>query len=880
MLARLGPSPGPDDPDPGGCRARSDQADALVRELVTARGAGELLVLAVGGFGRRELAPRSDLDLLLVLPDAPSGGTQDRSARDAAAALVQALWDAGAELGHAVRTLEGVSEALARDLHAASALLEGRRLSGPEATWQALRARVGLWLARDGERFVAAKLCEAAERHRARGPQVGALSPDLKQGRGTLRDLQLLALLAALRADPGPEPGSQLGPQDAPAGQAGAGEDLVRPGLRDPLHTLAAAAGLEPAARAQLAADRALLLAARAALHELGPDERLDPQRQVLLAARFGYRDQGHRLAVEVFMDAIYRAAWRIDRLLRRESLPGPPPAPLPGADLPPRARARAIMGLFLAAQLGDQRLGLSVQEQVRAALRGPGGLAPDALRADPALAADLRRLLTPARGVAAPLRDMHEAGWLGALLPEVAALECLSQADPYHAWTVDEHTLAVMDALERPLATGQADGARGEPGAAGEREEQLRAALLARTDARDLLRLGVLLHDAGKVGGAVGHVERGAALVADAAARLGLAPREERHVRFLVAEHLSLSRLVDKQDVDAPATLEALLGLVDRDPLRLDHLYLLTCADVSGVSPTALTRWKDHLLTRLYERARAALAAPDAGPGQGARGDGAAGLLARLEGRGADPASLRAHLARCGRDYLTEVEPEEVLLHLELLAELEGQGAGPQACAVRCRDEAAAERVWVAARDRPGLFADLCGALSGAGYEILGARTLAREELVFDEFALHPVEAREQPAPARWARLEQALRGVLEGRVRAADLLAARVRRAPRDADGPSFPPPPVRVRISGESSPRTTLVDVSAPDRVGLLHDLARALTEAGCNIRLARVATKGNRAVDVFHVTDRAGAPLEAAACAGLEAALVRAARGAAP
>lgn len=860
-LAGLPPASGPRDPDPGGCLARSARLDELLLALAGPLPPGVVLV-ALGGYGRRELAPRSDLDLLLLLP-----ADREEAARHATG-LVQRLWDVGVELGQAVRTLAGVREALGRDLHAATALLEGRLVGGDLAAWEALRGVVWEWLARDRERFARAKLAEAEERHQAHGPQVCVLAPDLKQGRGTLRDLQLVGLLAALTEERPP---------------ADAQPALVLPALGDPLGAVAAACELEPGEAEALARDRALLLACRAAVHEAGPGDRLDPQLQVALAARFGYRDRGHRLAVEAFMDEVYRAARRVDRLLLQLRLErhgdrtaalfrARPLAPgvagagdqlvLEPEGLDPAGLARALMELFRQAQRTRRRVGPRTQEQVRRAL-ARCDLA--AARGDPEVVAALREVLGGASGVAETVRAMHESGWLGALLPEVEALECLSQADPYHAWTVDEHTLAVMSALEGRAGSGLASAAAWGPR---EREELLREELLQRTTRRDLLRLGVLLHDAGKVGGALGHVERGAALVADVAARLGLSAGEERHVRFLVAEHLSLSRLVDKQDVDAPTTLEALLRVVGRDPERLDHLYLLTCADVQGVSPAAMTRWKDHLLTRLYERAREVLETGGAVP---ARPASAEELLALLRGRVADPAALEEHLRQCGRGYLSEVEPEDVLVHLELL---EALGEGP--CAVRCSLDEAAERVWVLARDRRGLFADLCGAISGAGYEILGASTFSRGPLVFDAFALDPVEGRELAPGERWARLEHTLGAVLRGEQAAAGLIAARVRRAPR-GDEPELPPPPVRVRIASEASPTSTLVDVSAPDRVGLLHDLARALSAAGCNIHLARVATKGNRAVDVFHVTDGQGRPLGAEARQALEGALQRAALG---
>lgn len=854
-LAALGPSAGMHEPDPGACRARAGFTDALVRGLLEATGAAQVATcVALGGYGRRELAPHSDVDLLVLRPEsAPAGPVED---------LVRLLWDAGTQVGHAVRTLEGVEQSLGRDLSAATATLEGRFLSGRREDFEALRRVVRAFLARDRDRFLQAKLAEADERHRSRGDTVFLLAPDLKAGRGTGRDLQLARLFAALVV------GDAKG-----AGEAAAGDDdLVVPALARADALLGRWLELPEGEVEALGDAGRLLLACRSAVHEASAErgDRLELVLQEPLARRFGYQPRAGRLATEVLMDDVYRAARRIDRVLGGCRLRVAPPVPAyrtrplaPGVsgvgdevvlDPAQGVGAAALTELFRQALRARRRIGPRTHEDVRRAVAAIG---PAVLRADAAALRGLREVLAGGKGVAQVVRAMHESGYLDALLPEFGALECLAQADPYHAYTVDEHTLAVMRALEGPEDRPP------------EREDHVREELLHRTTRRDLLRLGVLLHDAGKVGGALGHTERGVALVPTAAARFGLTPDEERHVRFLVAEHLTLSRMADKRDVDARSTLDDLLKVVDGDPERLDHLYLLTSADVSGASPQAMTRWKDHLLTRLYQRAREAL---EGGGPATRRPETLEGWAALLGPRVADRAALERHLRLCGRGYLVDVEPDEVLLHLELATALEGARG---LCEVRCSLDENCERVWIAARDRPALFADLCGTLTGCGYEILSVTTYARDDgVIFDRFAVLP---RDPEAPAeRWVTLEETIRAALEGRTRVADLIARRARREPARAAGP---PPPVRVRLDNDIAPDLTVVDVSAADRVGLLHDLARALSGAGCDIRLAKVVTKGNRAVDVFHVT-RDGRPLDETARRAVRDALLRAAETPAP
>lgn len=775
------------------------------------------------------------------------------------------LWDAGLEVAQQVRDLPGVERALRSDLHTATAVLEARFVWGDRDHLAALRAAVGRFSTEERERFLAAKAAAAAERRARAGAAVCVRAPDLKEGRGGLRDFQLAALIARLHAAP------------TPSDAAG---DEVLAGLTDP-EVLAAWLGWRPAEAQALAEARAFLLEARTGLHELSElrGDRLDPTARPALAARFACEERGGRLATEVFMDRVYRAARWVDRALGRAVVRWRGR----GAPAPRRrrlARGVAAEGEEVVFEPGRPQEPADLAELFRQAARtrrrvGPAtcavvddavaSLGPERIRRDPRARRAFLELLAQPKGVAPLLRAMHDADYLGALLPEFAALECLAQSDPYHAYSVDEHTLAVLGALEgeAPPEVGGEGILPPSPGP----EDALREELLHRTERRELLRLGALLHDAGKVGGAVGHVERGLALVPAVARRFELSAEDERHVAFLVREHLSLSRAAEKLDVEQESTVEAVLDSVDGSLLRLEHLYLLTCADVRGVGPGTLTRWKDALLTRLYERARERLLGTEAP----LRPTTPEEWVARLAPE--DPATLRQHLARCGPDYLAAVEEDELLAHAELATAVEG-GAS---CALRRALDPEAERVWVVARDRPGLLADLCGAFTGAGADLLEVTTLARSDgLVFDRFTLAPAES-ERRGAERWERVARTVRDVAEGGVDPAELVASRIRSAPPRGSAPEAA---VRLRLSDEEVPGQTLLDVSAPDRVGLLYDLARAIAAAGCSVRFARAATKGARAVDVFHLSGPDGGPVRGPTRRALLAGVARAARGAEP
>ena len=600
-------------------------------------------------------------------------------------------------------------------------------------------------------------------------------------------------------------------------------------------------------------------------------------------------RARGGRLPLEVALEQIYRAAKRVDRHLRRARLRLQPPPevalrqPLaPGVaacgdevlldPVPPEAPG-ALLELFRQAQRTQRRVSLRTLEEVRAVLEGddparrvassrlpavrreaPARRSPT-FRVDPPAVTGFRDLLRGGRGVAQVVSAMHEAGLLRSFLPEFSVTECLAQADPYHVYTVDEHTLAALRALE-----GESPHAGHEP--AREREDRLREELFLRTRRRDLLRLALILHDCGKVGGSMGHTERSVTRVPGVARRLGLGPGEERHVAFLVRTSPLLSRMAEQRDVDTPETVASLVELCGRDPLRLEHLYLLTCADVMGVAPGALTRWKDTLLTRLFERAAQEIAgtAPPASP------ESVGGWLEALRGR-VDQAALEAHLEQCPPGYLAAIEEGELLLHLELIEALEGEPP----LALHWALEQGFARVWISTLDQHGLLSQLCGALSGAGWDILGLEASERRDgLVFDRFALV-----EGPGATPSEEVGALVRRVLTGELDPSALIAARVRREPPQP--PSAAPAPLRIRLDDEALEDATLIDVTAPDRVGLLYDLTRALRELDLDIDFAKVVTKGNRAVDVFHVQGPGGGPVPPSQRDEVLAALLRAAEG---
>jgi [protein-PII] uridylyltransferase len=788
-----------------------------------------LALLATGGYGRRELAPCSDVDLLIL-----HRGAADRKAAEALATrFFQALWDLGFEVGHAVRSLEEVARTLTRDLVTATALLDARRISGDESLARELHEVGDDFLAKFGAGFLRAKLEEAEERYRRRGAVAYLSEPNVKESRGALRDIELLRLFERAGVSPAIDDDARLDVEDA----------------------------------------HERLLETRLLMHLLEgkKQDRLGFDLQPRVAEAFGFRDSRHERAVEAFMADYFRSAKAVERALglarfaleRRSAERGDEFAP---AERPRRLTDRlvAVGGrIELAAEgalasasdlvpalelfLHAQREKLEPTEAAIEAVRRLLPRVDDRARESPAHAKVFRDLLGGRNRVGAALRAMHRAGLLGEYLPEFGTLDGLWQQDPYHDFTVDEHSLRAIDALERF-------------GESAEREDLLRVEVLGNVRRLDVLRLGVLLHDMGKGKGG-GHVQVGVAMVPEVARRLGLDVDEGRLVRFLVEAHLEMSRTTEQRDFTSPETLARFAALCG-DEERLDMLYLLTVADIRAVGAHAFPRWKDALLTSLYQLTRDFLRAggkAHAWTAEARREE----VLRRLP-EGLAAADLDRHLELAPRRYPLEVEPFDIAIHLRLVRDLE-RGRDPATAYIV---EGPLRHFWVCTRDRPRLFASVAGCIAAKGANIISADAYTRTDgVVLDKLTIVPGPGQAEDEQF-WEGLEKLLADVFAGR-QAVDKVVAEARaRVPYHARREG-PPRPTIVKASNKLSDRYTVVDVGAEDRPGLLYDIARRLSELGLDIHYSKISTRANRAADVFYVS-RDGAKVKEEEFEAIEAA----------
>jgi [protein-PII] uridylyltransferase len=808
-----------------------------------------MALMAVGGYGRGALAPFSDIDLLFVRPYKETPHIES-----VIEFMLYALWDLGFKVGHASRTVTDCIKLAKDDYTVRTSILEARRLTGDETLAGELHRRFRDEVVRGtGAAFVAAKLKERDERHARAGASRFLVEPNVKEGKGGLRDLHTLFWIA-----------QYLHPDDGI-------EAVMRLDMFD---------GRE--VRAFLRAFD-FLEAVRAHLHFTAgrPEERLTFDVQPEVAQRMGYHDRPRRdgdntPAVERFMRRYFLIAKDVGALTRAfsakleaEHLKQAPRGLM--RFLPGRVRPKAVVepgflleggrlgvagpevfdadpvNLLRLFKIADAR-DLDLHPDAFTAATRRLGLITSRVRRDPEAARVFLDILTGGRKPRRTLELMNEAGVLGRYLPEFGRVVAQMQFNMYHSYTVDEHTLRAVGIINDIAAGRMAE------------DHPLAVAVMPLVDDREALFLAMLLHDTGK-GGHGGQEVAGARAARAACERLGLERRRIDLIAWLVEHHLQMSDYAQKRDVADPATVAAFAKLVE-SPERLRMLLVLTVADIRAVGPGVWNGWKGQLLRELYSAAEATF-----------RG-----------GRTSDPAGVARRrqeaVAYDARTDLTRVDPEakawassmedayfagftapEHLAHAQLVRRArDGAGAAAQA---RIRPDRTATEIVVAARDREALFANLALAISSAGGNVVGARifTSAGGEALDVFFVQNPAGAPfGDDSPRALERLLAGLEAAGRG-----DPVRFEARRGALAARASPFTIAPM-VAVDNDASNSATVIEASGRDRPGLLEALARALTQARLSIQSAHIDSHGERAVDSFYVVDSDGAKLTDAARIG--------------
>jgi [protein-PII] uridylyltransferase len=802
-------------------------------------------LVAVGGYGRGELAPYSDLDILFLY-------SNHRAAqlRPLAEHLLRLLWDAGLTVGHSLRTVGDTVTAARTDPHLQTALAHKRLVAGNRGIFNSLAEALEKDRRKRADAFLASVRHERDSRHARFGATVCLQEPNVKESAGGMRDYHT-ALWAAH---------ARYGSTTV--------EELRARGLISEDEALRAARAYDFLWRIRYAAH---LLTRR-------KTERLSLDIQPALAEELGYKPGAHLLGSEKLMRDYYRQARELhqfsEALLARASEPeargarwwGRRAAAQSGelfsisegrlqfggeADLFAQ-KPLALFDAFALAQAARVPFGHGLRATVRQSLQA----VRPAFRAAAETSAALLRLLRRRGRAGFALRLMHETGFLSRLVPEFGRVSLLVQHDLYHQYTVDEHTLKAVEALDE-LHTGQ-----------DKQRAHLRAVFDEIKDPA-LLYLSLLLHDIGK-GRGRGHIARGVKISERIARRMQLTAGETAKVLLLVRRHVAMSHVAQRRDLNEPQVIREFAALVgDLDSLNM--LLLLTYADLNAVAPGVWTEWKGTLLWDLYRRARTLLTGEDAPVDESVkRAHFREQVAAALEHK-VPQSEVERHLALLPDRYLRVTEPATAALHLRLVEEL---ALAPLAWRW-VRRAASSTELTVCARDRHGLFADIAGTLAAHGIEILSAELNTREDgVALDVLMLREASTGHAIDAHRYAAIERALHKSV---AREADVGALverwRTRNAPRRRSLPAaarrrdLP----RVACDNEASPSSTLVEVQAHDEPGLAYKIASALAEVGLDIVCARIATEKADALDVFYVTDRAGLKLSEEAIRGAEMAL---------
>jgi [protein-PII] uridylyltransferase len=797
----------------------------------------EAALVAVGGYGRGELFPHSDVDLLILTVDVP-----ERRVLRAIEAFSACLWDLGIKPGMAVRDLACCRELAARDLSVYTSLLDARFLAGSRELCRELHGRMGedgVWTP---TRFLAAKQEEQAQRQLRFGDTAFNLEPHLKEGPGGLRDLQLIGWL-----------GRQM---------AGAADwaTMVEAGLLDRAETDA------------LASARAALFRIRYALHLLArrAEERLLFDHQRELAHLLGYRDEhADNLGVEQCMQTYYRAARTIagtnEELLVRcgEMLAAPALEARPlgegflrigdriDVDVDATHRLRdepqkliALYTLF-ASESGVRGLRANALRQVRLALTDPQ---PD-LESDAVLSA-LRALLERGASAVEALAAMARHGVLARLIPGFARVTGRMQYDLFHVYTVDEHTLRVLRFIAR---FANAEGAR---------EFPLAHALYQRIPQPEILLLAGLFHDIAKGRGG-DHSVLGEEEARAFCTRLGLGHSAVEQVAWLVRQHLLMSVTAQRQDITDSAVVHRFAEQVD-DWERLDYLYLLTVADINGTSPKLWNTWRDRLLTDLYAATRYMLReeSGELPKAEERLAETRSRASALLLPQGIEASTIERIWADFPAESFLRYRPEQIAWQTAAIA---AHGDADSALVrVNPLGVRGTGEVFVYSADRDSLFATITAVLDRAQLNVVEARVIsAHSDMVLDTFYVLDASGRALLDAGRVRDVEAALRNALGRRV----LDEQPVRRAlPRTLRHFQIEPRIVFSVVGGR-----TRLGLVCTDRPGLLASVAQAFRSLGMRVHDARIATFGERVEDFFSISDENDRLLDEAAQEALRAAL---------
>lgn len=804
--------------------------DTLIRNLYRSASAdlgpefGCCTLIALGGYGRGELNPRSDIDLMFFY-----GGKEKRFAEQVSERILYLLWDIGLEVGFSVRTLKDCLDMAEKDITARTALLDSRYLVGDDSLFlEYNRSVMDTVLARNTQVFIREKLEENARRLRKYGSSVYLLEPNIKEGEGGLRDLHTALWIAMVKF------------------KARSLREMIIKGVL----TEREGKDFEDALD--------YLWRIRNELHYLSgrKNDQIHFDQQEKIAAFLGFRDGKEGLAVEKFMQDYYAHATRVEHLsaslITKVTQQDEPTFRILGyltrrsvedgfyilrgelgasrKDLFETDPA-LMMRAFLLAQHHGVKMAVALKGMIRENLHRIN----DRVRRSETMREGFLEILRGQR-VGETLRLMHHLQFLNQFIPEFGRIYCKVQHDAYHIYTVDIHSLFAVEEIAKLWRGEYRD------------KKPVLTQVANDIEKRELLLLAVLFHDIGK-GEGKDHCNKGGEMIPTIARRLGLNREDSERLEFLVRSHLQMAHISQRRDLhDEKLILQFAQSMGMSENLKM--LYLLTFADIRAVGPDVWSEWKGFLLQELYEKAYEVMERGDfrlERSSEKVRNRQRKVVTALEEEFGAK--AVKDLLRTMSTRYLLSYRSREIVAHVRLVL---GRRERTLAMKVEHEPEGEYSQITLTTLDIPGLFSRITGVMAANGINILGAQISTMSNgIALDVLQVRSPSGVALDKPEKWQKVEEDLISVIEGRVRVEDLV--RKRHRPSYLPEPSRPRSPNRVELDNEVSDEYTVVDIYAHDRVGLLYQITRTLKELGLYIGVSKISTKVDQVADTFYVQD---------------------------
>jgi len=798
----------------------------IMEDLLDSRQAEEQLTLvAIGGYGRGELNPYSDIDLMFL-----HSGKDPKRTENIAQKLLYFLWDMRLDVGYSVRTPSDCLEMANSDMTVKTALLDSRFLIGSQqlfATYQ--KVLLTQILPKGSDPFIREKLEELKKRREKYGSSVYILEPNIKEGEGALRDIHTALWVAKIKY------------------KITQPRELIIKGV------------LSEEELSLCVSSLSYLWQIRNELHYLAgrKNDQLTFDAQIKLAQFFGYADKGKSLAVEEFMRDYYLHANKVEHFA----------SSLISRCIVREEGTRRLLGYFVRRPVGEgfyvikgelaipdesvinkeparlmkifeyaQKHGVSVNIKVKSLIRRNLDLVHDKFRRSKEVNASFFNILRSDKGVAETLQLMHHLEFLIRFIPEFERIYCKVQHDLYHIYTVDVHSLFAVDEIVRLQQ--------------GEHKEDLPllTQLANEVDKRELLLLAVMLHDIGKGEGG-GHADIGASLVPTISRRMGLSREDTERLEFLIRNHILMAHIAQRRDLhDERMIIQFARQMGKSENLKM--LYLLTYADIKGVGPDVWTEWKALLLKELYEKAFQVLERGDFKlEASSERVKRVKRKVLEILGDDYPAAAVKEELKAMTTRHLLSNQPQVLAEHVRILLLLDDQRIVMK---VVHEIDNGFSSFTICTLDVPGLFSMITGVMAANGMNILGAQIhTSTNGKALDILQVNSPQGFVITDDSRWQRVQNDMRQVLEGKIRVATLVAKKQR--PTLLTEKPKPRFPTRVEIDNEVSEDYTVIDIYTHDKVGLLYRITSTLTELGLYIGVSKISTKVDQVADVFYVKD---------------------------